>query len=81
MIKYVMENRVVSDTKTNLVDKSANINDQNFLKSAQSTPHRVDINVLKSKLQENESREFKKNLFILSSLLIALGTLGIYLSI
>ena len=27
---------------------------------------RVDINVLKSKLQETESREFKKNISILS---------------
>ena len=41
---------------------------------------RVDINVLKSKLQESESREFKKNLIILSSLILALGVLGIYLS-
>ncbi len=81
MIKYVMENKGVEDINTNLEDKSADSNDQNSMKSAQSTPHRVDINVLKSKLQENESREFKKNLFILSSLLIALGALGIYLSI
>ena len=71
----------MEDINTNLEDKSADSNDQNSMKSAQSTPHRVDINVLKSKLQENESREFKKNLFILSSLLIALGALGIYLSI
>tara|TARA_B100001029_G_C15030785_1_gene436796 strand:- start:394 stop:624 length:231 start_codon:yes stop_codon:yes gene_type:complete len=76
-----MENKGVEDINTNLEDKSADSNDQNSMKSAQSTPHRVDINVLKSKLQENESREFKKNLFILSSLLIALGALGIYLSI
>ena len=39
---------------------------------------RVDINVLKSKLQESESKEFKKNLFILSSLVLGLG---IYLSL
>ena len=42
---------------------------------------RVDINVLKSKLQENESKEFKKNLYLLSSLVLALGILGIYLSL
>ena len=41
---------------------------------------RVDINVLKSKLQENESREFKKNILILSILILALGIIGIYLS-
>ena len=41
---------------------------------------RVDINVLKSKLQETESREFKKNILILSILILALGIIGIYLS-
>tara|TARA_B100001063_G_C16771768_1_gene562083 strand:+ start:75 stop:320 length:246 start_codon:yes stop_codon:yes gene_type:complete len=42
---------------------------------------RVDINVLKSKLQETESKEFKKNLYVLSTLIIGLGILGIYLSL
>ena len=42
---------------------------------------RVDINVLKSKLQEAESKEFKKNVTILSSLILGLGILGIYLSL
>ena len=42
---------------------------------------RVDINVLKSKLQQSESKEFKKNLIILSSLILGLGILGIYLSL
>ena len=43
--------------------------------------NRVDINVLKSKLQQAEDREFKKNLYILSSLILGLGILGIYLSL
>ena len=42
---------------------------------------RVDINVLKSKLQETESKEFKKNVYILSSLILGLSFLGIYLSL
>ena len=42
---------------------------------------RVDINVLKSKLKETESKEFKRNLYILSSLILILGFLGIYLSL
>ena len=42
---------------------------------------RVDINVLKSKLQESESKEFKKNLYILSTLVLGLGVLGVYLSL
>ena len=51
------------------------------LKSKQINTNRVDINVLKSKLQETESKEFKKNLYILSSLILALGVLGVYLSL
>ena len=51
------------------------------LKSEIITPNRVDINVLKSKLQETESKEFKKNVYILSSLILGLGVLGIYLSL
>ena len=51
------------------------------LKSKQINTNRVDINVLKSKLQETESKEFKKNLYILSSLILALGVLGVYFSL
>ena len=51
------------------------------LKTNQISSGRVDINVLKSKLQETESKEFKKNLYILSSLILAVGVLGIYLSL
>jgi len=51
------------------------------LKSRPITSNRVDINVLKSKLQESESKEFKKNVYILSFLVLALGALGIYLSL
>ena len=47
----------------------------------QTISGRVDINVLKLKLQENESREFKKNMTILSALILALGLLGVYLSL
>ena len=41
---------------------------------------RVDINILKSKLEETETKELKKNIFILSLLIIGLGAFGIYLS-
>ena len=51
------------------------------LKTNRIRPDRVDINVLKSKLQQTESREFKKNVYILSTLVVALGALGIYLSL
>ena len=51
------------------------------LKAEKTVSNRVDINVLKSKLQESESKELKKNILILSSLIIGLGVLGIYLSL
>ena len=51
------------------------------LKAQKINSNRVDINVLKSKLQESESKEFKKNLYFLSTLILGLGVLGIYLSL
>ena len=41
---------------------------------------RVDINILKSKLEATEAKELKKNIFILSLLIIGVGSFGIYLS-
>ena len=51
------------------------------LKDKKSLNSRVDINILKSKLQESEDKEFKKNMIILSFLVLGLGTLGIYFSL
>ena len=51
------------------------------LKNDKITKNRVDINVLKSKLQQIESKEFKRNIYILSVLVIGLTSLGIYLSL
>ena len=51
------------------------------LKPEQIKSNRVDINVLKAKLQDTESKEFKKNVYILSTLVLSLGILGIYLSL
>ena len=51
------------------------------LKANEISSNRVDINVLKSKLQESESKEFKKNLLILSILILIVGALGLYLSL
>ena len=41
---------------------------------------RVDINILKSNLEKAEAKELKKNIFILSLLIIGMGSFGIYLS-
>ena len=49
--------------------------------SQKNKSNRVDINILKSKLEEQESREFKKNLSIFCLCALLLVTLGIYLSL
>ena len=42
---------------------------------------RVDINVLKSKLKETESKEFKRNVYFLVLLVLGLSILGVYVSL
>ena len=49
-------------------------------KPLKTSKRRVDINILKSKLEETEAKELKKNIFILSFLIIGVGAFGIYLS-
>ena len=75
-----MDNKGFTETDTNIETPNDNSLTEKPLKSKQIRPERVDINVLKSKLQETESKEFKKNLIILSTLVFLLGILGIYLS-
>jgi len=75
-----MEIKGFTDTNNNIeTPKDIEVTEKP-LKNKKITANRVDINVLKSKLQETESKEFKKNLYILSSLILGLGILGIYLS-
>jgi hypothetical protein len=76
-----MENKGFTETQTSIETPNDAVITEKPLKTNQIKPSRVDINVLKSKLQESESKEFKKNLFILSSLVLGLGILGIYLSL
>ena len=71
-----MSNKGISDIEANMQTPNDIAESEKPLKS-----NRVDINVLKSKLQETESKEFKKNVYILSSLVLGLGILGIYLSL
>ena len=59
----------------NIIKTEKPLNNEKTLSS------RVDINILKSKLQESEDQEFKKNIFILTFLVIGLVILGVYLSL
>ena len=51
------------------------------LKTDENTFKRVDINVLKSKLKENQIREKKKNITIFVLFFTAVGSLGLFLSV
>tara|TARA_B100001027_G_scaffold102695_1_gene70587 strand:+ start:643 stop:873 length:231 start_codon:yes stop_codon:yes gene_type:complete len=42
---------------------------------------RVDINILRSKLEAQQGKEFRKNLFIFSFCVLLLGSIGIFLSL
>ena len=75
-----MDNKGFSDNQNSVETPNDVVVTEKPLKSQRIRPERVDINVLKSKLQETESKEFKRNLIILSTLVLGLGILGIYLS-
>tara|TARA_Y100001958_G_C20894902_1_gene319519 strand:+ start:88 stop:318 length:231 start_codon:yes stop_codon:yes gene_type:complete len=76
-----MNNKGFEDNRLNIMTPKDVEVSEKPLKSYQNRPQRVDINILKSKLQESESKELRKNIYILSSLVLGLGVLGIYLSL
>ena len=51
------------------------------LNSGQIKSNRVDINVLKSKLEDEKNKELRKNIIIFSISVLFLGIIGIYLSL
>ena len=75
-----MENKGFADNQTNIETPSDVGITEKPLKTHLKASNRVDINVLKSKLQETESKENKKNIFIFTSLILVLGFIGIYFS-
>ena len=81
MFKFGMSDKGFTEQMTSIETPNGGSYSEKPLKPQQVKPNRVDINVLKSKLQESESKEFKKNVYILSSLVAGLGALGIYLSL
>ena len=76
-----MNNKGFTDNNSNVETPNGIGVAEKPLKTSQISSGRVDINVLKSKLQETESKEFKKNLYLLSFLVLGLGILGVYLSL
>ena len=75
-------------TTKGFADNTDNIETPNDIKVSEKplnsnkiSSGRVDINVLKSKLEEQQGKEFRKNLFIFSFCVLLLGSLGIFLSL
>ena len=72
-----MNNKGFAETNTNIETP----NDVDVAeKPLKTSKKRVDINILKSKLEKTEAKELKKNIFILSLVIIGVGSFGIYLS-
>ena len=74
-MKDILENNDNIETSTDAVDSEKSSYSQ------KNKINRVDINILKSKLEEQQSREFKKNLIIFSFCVFLLAAIGIYLSL
>ena len=68
--------------KTNNIETPNDINvTEKPLNSNKIGSGRVDINVLKSKLEAEQGKEFRKNIFIFSFCILLLGSIGIFLSL
>ncbi|WP_440923132.1 hypothetical protein [Candidatus Pelagibacter sp.] len=68
--------------KTNNIETPHDINlTEKPLNSNKISSGRVDINVLKSKLEAEQSKELRKNIFIFSFCVLLLGSIGIFLSL
>ena len=81
MFKYCMNNKGFTDITADVETPNDVSIAEEPLKKENINSGRVDINVLKSKLQETENKEFRKNIYIFSALVFTLGALGIYFSL
>ena len=75
-----MENKGFADTSNIVETPKDGDNTGKPLKSNPIIPNRVDINVLKARVQEAQNKESKKNFTIFAFFIALLGFLGIYLS-
>tara|TARA_B100001778_G_C18216798_1_gene462606 strand:+ start:382 stop:612 length:231 start_codon:yes stop_codon:yes gene_type:complete len=70
---------------TKNTDNIESLNDNNVsenpLNPKKNGSGRVDINVLRSKLEAQQDRELRKNIFIFLFCIILLGSIGIFLSL
>tara|TARA_B100001057_G_scaffold482481_1_gene557909 strand:+ start:746 stop:979 length:234 start_codon:yes stop_codon:yes gene_type:complete len=77
----MLNDESLSGVNTDLETSNSNITTEKPLNEKKKISKRVDINILKSKMQKAENIELKKNIFIISLLVIVLTFFGIYLTI
>ena len=76
-----MSNKGFKIKQSTIETPNVGSNLQKPTKTEDILPQRVDINVLKSRIQEKQNKEYKQNISIFIFFLITLGALGMYLSI
>ena len=75
MIYRLMKNKGFTDLNTEIETPN------DFSEAGEPLKRRVDINVLKSKLEAEQGKELRKNIFIFSFCILLLGSIGIFLSL
>jgi hypothetical protein len=82
MIKSIMnEKGFESETNLEETPKNHKVSEEKPLNLDQNLSTKVDINVLKARVQEVQNKENRKNILILTLFLLVIGTLGIFFSI
>ena len=81
MFKFIMnekgfESEIALDETPNF-----KVADERPLNSKVIQQNKVDINVLKARVQKIQDKEQKKNIFIFTIVVVILGLIGIYFSI
>ena len=76
-----MSSKDITGNNNNIETLSNTVESKKTSISEKNKNKRVDINILKSKLEEQQSREFKKNLTIFSLCVFLLTAIGVYLSL
>tara|TARA_B100000941_G_C28250332_1_gene421180 strand:- start:400 stop:630 length:231 start_codon:yes stop_codon:yes gene_type:complete len=73
-------NDFIKNTDNIKISKDVNVSEKP-LNSNKISSGRVDINILKSKLDAEQNKEFRKNIFIFLFCVFLLGIIGVYLSL
>ncbi len=76
-----MEYKDLTDSNTDADSSSDSFLSEKPLNPDKISSGRVDINVLRSKLEAQQSKELRKNIIIFSFCVLLLSSIGIFLSL